>query len=351
MSYVVPTRIQAWLQLLALRYAKSEPALSEILNGSKVVVVEGIEHDNLDGGQDGHDIIIFCPMKLLAEINSDLVSRFQDILRENLAAESRSIRGEYIASVHLQVAVSNEELDKAVPIAATPTINPETLSIWKPGYFRVFISHRDRHKVKARELAQLLEDYGCSCFVAHETIPANEEWQKTIANGLRTMEVMLVFLTDDFSDSLWTMQEVGWALGSDIPTVALKLERKDPPGFISHLQALRGNLENLSASVNELFRLMLGVSSEKDRVYSTLITSFIESSDFIDAKLRFDIMSNIVDKLTERDVERIQEAFKTNSQLHNSIYLCNKYSRMTNFLNRATGRRYHIDEREISLVS
>ena len=242
LSYVVPARVKSWLQLLSRRYTKSEPLLAELLNGSRVLVATGVERDNLDGGQDGHDLTIFCPMDLLAEIDNKTASHFQDLLREDLAAECRSVRGEFIASLHLQVAVSSDELEKAVPIATIQTVNPDRLSIWRPGYFRVFISHRDHHKGKARELADVLERLACSCFVAHETIPANEEWQKTIVNGLRTMEVMLIFLTDDFSKSMWTMQEVGWTLGSNIPTVALKLERADPPGFIGHLQALSGHI-------------------------------------------------------------------------------------------------------------
>ena len=122
-------------------------------------------------------------------------------------------------------------------------MNPDNLSIWRPGLGRIFISHRDKHKAEARELADALEEYGFSSFVAHETIPANEEWRKVIVAGLETMEIMVVFLTDDFHESIWTNQEVGHALGRGVPIISLKLGRLDPPGFISHVQALRGSIQ------------------------------------------------------------------------------------------------------------
>lgn len=42
----------------------------------------------------------------------------------------------------------------------------------------------------------------CPRSVAHETIPANEEWRKVIVSGLETMEIMVLFLTDDFPESV-----------------------------------------------------------------------------------------------------------------------------------------------------
>jgi hypothetical protein len=61
-------------------------------------------------------------------------------------------------------------------------------------------------------------------------------WQQEIEKGLETMEVMLAFITDDFHDSVWTNQEVGYALGKGVPIIPVKFGRNDPDGFIGSKQ-------------------------------------------------------------------------------------------------------------------
>jgi TIR domain len=136
-------------------------------------------------------------------------------------------------------------------------VDPDNLSIWRPGLVRLFISHRDSHKRQATSLADALEPLGISSFVAHETIEPTKEWRREIMNGLETMEIMLVFLTDDFQESPWTNQEVGFALGRGIPIVSLKMAIRDPPGFISHEQALRGHIDNPADSAVRLQKLLV----------------------------------------------------------------------------------------------
>ena len=69
----------------------------------------------------------------------------------------------------------------------------------------------------ARRLGDALCAYGISPFVAHDTIVPMKTWQLEIEKGLETMEVMLAFLTDDFHQSTWTNQEIGYALGKSVP--------------------------------------------------------------------------------------------------------------------------------------
>lgn len=109
--------------------------------------------------------------------------------------------------------------------------------IWERETYRVFLSHKTEVKHEASELKHQLGIYGISAFVAHEDIHPTKEWQDEIENALASMDSFVAILTDKFHESLWTDQEVGFALGRGVPLVAVKLGR-DPYGFIGKFQAL-----------------------------------------------------------------------------------------------------------------
>ena len=116
--------------------------------------------------------------------------------------------------------------------ARSPSVNLIVYLFGRRVKPRLFISHRDTHKVDAQDLADALKPYGISAFVAHDTIEPMTTWQREIEGGLATMEVMVAFITDDFHDSDCPNQEVGIALGKSVPVIPVKFERTDPKGFI-----------------------------------------------------------------------------------------------------------------------
>ena len=73
---------------------------------------------------------------------------------------------------------------------------------------------------------------------------------------METMEVMLALVTDDFHDSFWTNQEVGYALGKGVPIISVKLQQKDPAGFIGSAQALRGRLDSMEGAAT-IYKLLV----------------------------------------------------------------------------------------------
>lgn len=163
--------------------------------------------------------------------------------RSYVLAMAKDADDETVAGLaqHLKIPFEDERSVSA-PAALNQSmyVDPDKLSIWKRNCLKLFISHRDTHKAEARRLADALEAYGISAFVAHDTIEPMTTWQHEIEKGLQTMEVMLAFVTDDFEKSVWTNQEVGYALGKGAPIIPVKFEHKDPPGFIGSKQALKG---------------------------------------------------------------------------------------------------------------
>lgn len=346
MSHYLPTRIPSYLQRLAVQYARTAPDLHELIVASRFLVIEETSFETWNGGMDGHDVRLYVPIETLGLIDIDTQDDVARRIREDLKKLSQGVEGEFINIVQIEVAEEDDpDCQRAIPFSGRRPVNPDRLSIWKQGLVRVFISHRDRHKKLARDLADELEPYGFSCFVAHETIPANEEWRKVILAGLETMEIMLVVLTSDFSESFWTMQEVGYALGKAVPLVSLKLETADPPGFISHMQALRGSIGQPTDSVTKLVPLLAKALGRQERLQGAIVKSFVSSPHWGETTVRFDRMTEVVDRLTDAELATIIEGFRRNDQLHNAMYLYHRnHHRLLTFLRNATGRLFVVAE-------
>jgi hypothetical protein len=151
-----------------------------------------------------------------------------------------------------------EDLDIIEPSLITPNGSDSTFplpQVWKEGSkFRLFISHLAGDKDKATRLKSALDYYQVSGFVAHEDILPTLEWQTEIERGLHAMHAMISIHTKGFSNSYWTQQEIGFALGRDTKIISLRMG-EDPTGFISKHQALaRRNrkAEEIAADINNL---------------------------------------------------------------------------------------------------
>lgn len=174
-------------------------------------------------------------------------------------------------------------------------------------------------------------------------------WQQEITNGLDTMEIMLAFVTDGFHESAWTNQEIGYALGRNIPVISLKLQNEDPKGFVGNIQALKGRLENPEASVKDIYKLLSERLGNNRRLQDALVTAFVQSTNYDETKLRFIRLEGVTESLTDDDLSKIIQGYQDNNQLHNSIYLCNQYHRLQNFLKSTTNKEFIIEGKIIKL--
>lgn len=342
------TKLPKYLKELVAVYGRQKQSFKrDVVTHCRWSMRENTEYDRWNGGMDGHTVVLFAPLDIIATVTfaerNKIALEMRDDLRELATTET-----EYFAAVYIEADdESDPEYQAATPYAARPVIEPDSLSIWQQGLARVFMSHRDAEKMRVQMLADALSDYGMSCFVAHSTIPADEEWQKVIVSGLETMEVMVAIVTDDFHQSVYCMQEVGYALGRGIPVISLKVDNADPLGFIAHKQALRGSLNQPLVAARHLFPLIGERLRQIERFNEVLIKSFCEAPDYTEAKSRFERMTANVKKLSNEQAQQIIEAFSENNQLHNAGYLTSRYQRLIQFMNRAAGGYWQVEGREL----
>ncbi|MDE0534433.1 MAG: toll/interleukin-1 receptor domain-containing protein [Albidovulum sp.] len=347
--FELPRKVWSYCLRLHAHYSNTgESELRDIIGNSRAYVVEETTYDNWDGGTYGHDVQLFLSMEELFRVDINDVEKLTRRICEDLNKVSKGVPNEFFENVHLELFDDGDEnCLRAKPLYSKPAIDADTLSIWKKGMVRLFISHRDEHKAKANELAEALEHYGISSFVAHDSIQPMEIWQSEIVKGLETMEIMLAFVTNDLHSSVWTNQEIGFALGRKIPIVSLKLQSQDPRGFIGKQQALKCRYNDVGAATPKIYKVLADKLGNRERLQTSLISAFLSSPSFDEAKRRFDCMKNVVDSLSEAEVAEITEGFRRNDQLHNAIYLNNKNCRLRKFLNKVSGKEFIIEGKNI----
>jgi hypothetical protein len=342
LSNALPARVPVYLRRLRTEYKEEAPTLARMIEAARVAVTEDASYDNWNGGTNLHDVHLFLPADVLGTIKLRDQNDVTDRICQDLNMCARSFDNEGFRRVTLELEDEEDPVfHRAQAFGQGPSLNPDSLSIRQPGQIRVFVSHRDAYKKQAHALADALQSYGISSFVAHDTIEPMTTWQREILNGLQTMEVMLALVTDDFEASYWTQQEVGYALGRGIDVIPLKLGAKAPAGFIGSIQALKGDLSELPASAGDIYTVLADKLGKKDRLQTALITAFTESTNYPIAIERFDRMHKVVRQITEDEYITIAAAFLKNDQLHGCNYLLN--NRLKKFLQEATGHRIMID--------
>lgn len=346
-KFVIPTKIGSYIKRLSLAYKVNNQRLHNIVASSKVFVREHTDYDNLDGGMYGHDIVLFCDEMVFEGFSLSDQDRACVQLREDLRNLTSDIAQEFISSVSIQLEDESDiEFQRAMHLDTKNNTLPENVKFWTPGLVRVFISHRDNYKAQAKELSEALEEYGISAFVAHDTIEPMDIWQNEIIKGLETMEVMLCFVTDDFHESIWTNQEIGFALGRNIPIISLKLEERDPAGFIGAEQAVRGSISEPAACVKKIFNLIAQKVGYGSRMKKALLEAFFQSNDFDETKKRFIRLDASVTQLTNAEAASIVAEYNKNDQLYKCYYLIWS-NRLLNFLNRSSENEYQVVKNKI----
>lgn len=314
---------------------------------SQVRVVEEWHFDNWNGGTVGHALYLTLPESLFLE-----ASRDRDELQSAIASDLNqlhNIQGEYIAQVYLEMDLAEDgdwRQESGLLIATTKTVAPDSATrIWGDGGFRVFLSHKTEVKKQAAALKEGLKPFGVSLFVAHEDIHPTRAWMDEIENALHSMDAFVTAMTPGFHDSLWTDQEVGFALARGVPVIALRMG-KDPYGFLGKFQALTTDWDHAPEGIVKLL-------INRDRMLSAYLQALRNCTSFNDGNVLARILPAI-EKLTDQQIDEVVDAYNENGELQGSFGFNGGYpsqygNGLVPHLNRLGGRRYAQHRRSIVL--
>ena len=331
--------IEHYLSALSKVYAlDGKRQEQEIVVNSQVRVEEGWTSDNWNGGTYGHALFLTVPESLYL----NLVKK-RDQLQKEIAADINKIhnvQNEFIAEVFLEMEkVEDHEWrrESGVLYAQQRVITPSTEErIWHGKGYRVFLSHKADAKKATSDLKEQLELYGVSSFVAHQDIAPTKEWQDEIENALASMDAFVALLTENFHDSDWTDQEVGYALARGVPMIAVKLER-DPYGFIGKFQALPCTWADAPSAIVKLLIK-----------HPPMLDAYLRAIQNCKSYDQGNELSKVfphIEELTDDQASLLVTAFNENPQLQGSFGFSGSWSSkfgpgLPAHLTRITGRQY-----------
>ena len=346
-KFLLPQKVPEYLNYLAKLYQdQKEELLCKVLKSASIRIKEGTNYDNLDGGCDGHSIHLFIPESLLIQIDrDDLREAFSRKISKSINKFFNSIGNEFIDSVHFDI-LSSSDSKKAIKINQRNGYKEyEANHIWQKGYIKLFITHRDVYKKNVSRLSHELKKHGVSCFVAHDNIEPMREWQKEIETGLFTMDALLVYLTDDISESDWIDQETGVAIGREVPIIPLKMQKKNPYGLISKYQAIkwRNSQDGIKENAKFIFEKLVK-KLPAQIIEDAIIERFTTVSSFSQTSFVLKNLFPIIQVLDQSKIQNIINAFEKNNQIHDSTIAIDF---LPNFLYQKTGEKYHIKDNKL----
>ena len=97
--FQLPEKIESLMATLAHLYElKGKTILQKMLVNAKIKILPGREHDNWDGGIDGHLVILTLPEIIFFDI-FDKLDEFSKEICTGLNAVNTSIQNEYVCNV------------------------------------------------------------------------------------------------------------------------------------------------------------------------------------------------------------------------------------------------------------
>jgi hypothetical protein len=149
-----------------------------------------------------------------------------------------------------------------------------------------------------------------SCFVAHEDIHPTTEWQDEIENALSTMDAFVALMTDNFHESDWTDQEVGYAFARGVPIVAARLER-NPYGFIGKFQGLATRWQTAAVDIAKIL-------IKQERMLPYYLDALRDCPNFDTGNVLSSVLPSI-DAVTREQADALVDAYNDSYELRGSF--------------------------------
>jgi len=266
-------------------------------------------------------------IKIIKEISDRLSNEEWSLIDLTLSQFGFSISSTWNGTTYAYIIehISNAEDNRLIELAQhvgyevqdlgnTPSFDPP---FWKKGMLRVFLSHLSAHRVYAAELQASLDTYGISAFVAHNDIEPTLEWQTEIETALGTCHALVALLHQNFHQSSWTDQEIGFAMGRGVPVFSVRFGQ-DPYGFIGRFQGFNSAAKTTDQLARELFAVYKAHKQTQKILSAALVSQFEHSNSFAQAKQNVGLLE-LLDYWEAGFTSRIEQAVQDNGQIESSF--------------------------------
>lgn len=207
---------------------------------------------------------------------------------------------------------------------AAPTPQQSTDRPWGSHPVAVFLSHKWEDALYVGAVKKILGDnYGIDAFVAHDDIEPSKRWREVIKAALSSCHALVAVMHEQFHDSQWCDQEVGWALGRNLPVVTVRREGvpRKPDGFLEEHQDITvsakfGSGERFVAE--KIFEVVLADPRTHAVGVKALAEAFVSSFSFDQTRLLWNLIQN-ESHWDGEQLRRFEYAVQTNRQVYQAI--------------------------------
>ena len=267
-----------------------------------------------------YNLVLTIPFQLYADIRTELTP-IQKYLSRVAAAITNMCMDAQVDEVvlnHLFDATSDwRSGDRQVVVT-----DRDADRIWKPGTFRLFLSHVSIYKKEVSRLKEVLSARHVDAFVAHEDIEPSLIWQHEIELALASCHAIVALITPEFHESVWCMQEVGWGLGRGVLVQAIKIAG-DPRGFTASVQALSGSFNNLVILREQLIDVLAKSPQTRGHMHEPLVKSLERAQKSNGVEIILTSL-NLTEGVSLDLAKRIYESATTNSCVSSNTELAKK---------------------------
>lgn len=118
---------------------------------------------------------------------------------------------------------------------------------------RVFISYSRENKEFVERMVNYIKDECEVNVIWDKDLTAGTGFHEQIKDSIASSHIFMPLITNESSNRGWVHQEIGYAMGLNIPVLPLTTENNDPSGMLSMIHAVKieQNIETLSNFLNK----------------------------------------------------------------------------------------------------
>ena len=126
-----------------------------------------------------------------------------------------------------------------------------------------FISHSTKDAKKyVGAIVRIFEKCGIQSFIADRDAPVGSILPNEVKKAIEKSELFLVFITKQSKSSPWVNQEIGYALGKEVPVIPLKRGRIRIKGLIESVKYVQMK-DNPLDTASGVFSKLKGIRLSK----------------------------------------------------------------------------------------
>ena len=188
---------------------------------------------------------------------------------------------------------------------------------------QAFLSYHEDEQgdAYASALQGELRILGIDATMARHSIRPGADWALTIREHLEAISALLCIGTTGYTKSAWCQQEIGWAIGRNLPVLWIRYDGEERSvGFLAARQDLEVlNTESSERTAQMVASWLLSETQTREETKTSLLDALVHSSSFRNTRCIANVIASL-GALSDEEWYRIEQASAENPQVANAMH-------------------------------